>query len=184
MHRVVGTIVEKTAAEEEMAYERRLHPLLIASTLVAWLLAVPAAAADNTSRLPPKLEIGIDRSNMATEWTISPPGEPNIYPFNGPYNGVGVFEARRVAVFDGIARLHPQWFRDGFGPDRPEGAQLFVDMVRQVHARGMKILAVVSHTGSDFDKKDYIDPTNGELSRSARSTSQSLSTVCARISTR
>jgi O-glycosyl hydrolase len=159
MQRVVGTIVGKTAGEEGMACERHLRLLLIASTLVAWLLAVPAAPADNTSRLPPKLEIGIDRSNMATEWTISPPGEPNIYPFNGPYNGAGVFEARRLAVFDGIARLHPQWFRDGFGPDTPEGAQLFVDMVQQVHARGMKILAVVSHTGSDFDKKDYIDPT-------------------------
>ena len=105
-----------------------------------------------------KLEIGIDRSNMSTEWTLSPPAEPNIYPFNGPYNGAGVFEARRVAVFDGVARFHPQWFRDGFGPDSPQGAQLFVDMVRQVHARGMKLLAVVGHGGSDFDPKDYIDP--------------------------
>src|ERR1700735_4974521 len=49
----------------------------------------------------PKLEIGIDRSNMSTEWTLSPPAEPNIYPFIGSYNGTGVFEERRVAVFDG-----------------------------------------------------------------------------------
>ena len=62
----------------------------------------------------PRLEFGIDRSNMGTEWTLSPPGLPNIYPFNGPYNGPGVFEARRTAVFDGIGRMHPQWFRDGF----------------------------------------------------------------------
>ena len=94
---------------------------------------------------------------MSTEWTISPPSEPNIYPFNGPYNGAGVFEARRVAVFDGIARLHPQWFRDGLGAASPEGPQLFVDTVTQIHKRGMKILAVVSPTGSDFDPKDYID---------------------------
>jgi hypothetical protein len=32
----------------------------------------------------PKLEIGVDRSNMSTEWTLSPPAEPNVYPFNGP----------------------------------------------------------------------------------------------------
>ncbi|MBT9331505.1 glycoside hydrolase [Paracidobacterium acidisoli] len=115
-------------------------------------------AAVNPSRLVPKLEIGIDRSNMSTEWTLSPPAEPNIYPFNGSYNGTGIFEARRVAVFDGVAKFHPQWFRDGFGQDSPQGAQLFVDMVRQVHARGMKLLAVVGHSASDFDSKDYINP--------------------------
>ena len=115
-------------------------------------------AAVNPSEPIPKLEIGIDRSNMSTEWTLSPPAEPNIYPFNGSYNGAGVFEARRVAVFDGVARFHPQWFRDGFGSDSPQGAQLFVDMVRQVHARDMKLLAVVGHSASDFDSRDYIDP--------------------------
>lgn len=107
------------------------------------------------SKLPP-VEMGIDRSNMSTEWTISPPAEPNIYPFNGPYNGAGVFEARRAAVFDGIARLKPQWFRDGFGADTAADAQLFVDTVMQVHKRGMKILAVVGPAGGDFDKKDYL----------------------------
>jgi len=115
-------------------------------------------AAINLPGSVPKLEIGIDRSNMSTEWTLSPPAEPNIYPFNGSYNGTGVFEARRVAVFDGVAKFDPQWFRDGFGPDSPQGAQLFVDMVRQVHSRSMKLLAVVGHSASDFDPKDYIDP--------------------------
>ena len=62
---------------------------------------------DTRTAKVPTLEIGIDRSNMATEWTLSPPAEPNIYPFNGPYNGEGIFEARRVAIYDGIARLHP-----------------------------------------------------------------------------
>jgi O-glycosyl hydrolase len=156
---IVATIIGIITGEEGMACERhRSRTLLTGWTLVALLLTVPPLTANNTSRFLPKVEIGIDRSNKATEWTISPPGEPNIYPFNGPYNGAGVFEARRVAVFDGIARLHPQWFRDGFGPDTPEGVQSFVDMVRQVQARGMRILAVVSHTGSDFEKKDYIDP--------------------------
>ena len=108
----------------------------------------------------PKLEIGVDRSNMSTEWTLSPPAEPNVYPFNGPYNGAGVFEARRKAVFDGVAKLHPQWFRDGFGADTPEGAQLFVDAVEQAHARGMKLLAVVGPSGSDFDPKDRISPAD------------------------
>jgi hypothetical protein len=114
-------------------------------------------APAKTAPMPP-LERGIDRSNMATEWTISPPAEPDIYPFNGPYNGPGVFEARRVAVFDGIARLHPQWFRDGFSKDTVQDEQLFVDTVTQIHARGMKILATIGPTGSDFDAKDYISP--------------------------
>jgi hypothetical protein len=126
--------------------------------VAASLAEIPAHAADPPSKVSSNVEIGIDRSNMSTEWSLSPPAEPNISPFNGPYNGPGVFEARRVAVFDGIARLHPQWFRDGFGPDTPEGTQLFVDTVSQVHARGMKILAVVGHTGSDFDTKDFINP--------------------------
>jgi O-glycosyl hydrolase len=133
--------------------------LFLVGAIVPSLTTVPARATNIRPKSVAKVEFGIDRSNMSTEWTLSPPAEPNIYPFNGPYNGAGVFEARRVAVFDGIARLRPQWFRDGFGPDTPEGPQLFVDMVKQVHARGMKILAVVSHTASDFDKKDYIDPT-------------------------
>lgn len=131
--------------------------LFLAGAMALSFGTVSAWAAESPSKPLAKVEIGIDRANMSTEWTLSPPGEPNIYPFNGPYNGNGVFEARRLAVFDGIARLHPQWFRDGFGPDTPEGAQLFVDTVKQVHARGIKMLAVVSHTGSDFDKKDYID---------------------------
>lgn len=95
---------------------------------------------------------------MGTEWTLSPPAEPNIYPFNGPYNGAGVFEARRVAIFDGIARLHPHWFRDGFGPDTAADAQLFVDALTQVHARGIKMLAVVGPATGDYALKDYIIP--------------------------
>jgi len=116
-----------------------------------------ARAATSAETLP-NVEFGIDRSNMATEWTLSPPAEPNAYPFNGPYNAAGVFEARRVAVFDGIARLHAQWFRDGFSKDTTRNIQLFVDMVGQVHARGMKILATIGPTGSDFDATDYISP--------------------------
>jgi hypothetical protein len=130
--------------------------VFLAATLLTSSSAT--AATDQPAKPAPAAEFGMDRSNMSTEWTLSPPSEPDIYPFNGSYNGAGVFEARRVAVFDGIARLHPQWFRDGFGPDTPQGPPLFVDMVRQVHARGMKMLAVVGHTASDFDPKDFIDP--------------------------
>jgi len=139
---------------------RRLWIVLIASPTLGALVAAGAQTYPPVHPSGPvaKLEIGIDRSNMSTEWTLSPPAEPNIYPFNGPYNGAGVFEARRVAVFEGVARFHPQWFRDGFGPDAPQGAQLFVDMVKQVHARGMKLLAVVDHRASDFNPKDYIYP--------------------------
>ncbi len=124
------------------------------------LLGISARADSAADKIPafPPLERGIDRSNMATEWSLAPPAEPNVYPFNGPYNGSGVFEARRVAVFDGIARLHPQWFRDGFSKDSPQDEQLFVDTVTQIHARGMKILATIGPTGSDFAAKDYINP--------------------------
>jgi hypothetical protein len=127
---------------------------LLVAPIVTYVHARAATSADSV----PNVEIGIDRSNMATEWTLSPPAEPNVYPFNGPYNGPGVFELRRVAVFDGIARLHAQWFRDGFSKDTVHDEQLFVDTVTQVHARGMKILATIGPTGSDFDAKDYISP--------------------------
>jgi hypothetical protein len=148
----------------------RLHDYASRPAHLKWLLSLGCLltlllgmaemrARDTPSAKAPTLEIGIDRSNMATEWTLSPPAEPNIYPFNGPYNGAGVFEARRVAIYDGIARLHPQWFRDGFGADTAADAALFVDAVTQVHARNMKILAVVGGASSDFDKKDYINPT-------------------------
>ena len=139
-----------------MAPTRRLI-IGICLSLGLCLAAPQGRAADNQATVLPSLEIGIDRSNMSTEWTLSPPAEPNIYPFNGYYNGAGVFEARRLAVFDGIARLHPQWFRDGFGASTSANVQMFVDTVTQVHARGMKILAVVGASSSDFDSKDFIN---------------------------
>jgi hypothetical protein len=93
-----------------------------------------------------QLEFGIDRSNMATEWTLAPPHEPNIAPFLiADYNKPGDFEARRVAVMDGIAKTHVQWFRDGFG-----GSEQSIDLLRLVHARGMKMLAIVGHAASDY----------------------------------
>jgi len=135
---------------------------LFLGCLVTCKIAAAQLHPDNAApKAMPEVEFGIDRSNMATEWTLSPPAEPNIYPFNGPYNGAGIFEARRTAVFDGIARLHPQWFRDGFGGDTPTDIDLFVDTVTQVHARGIKMLAVIGHAGSDFDPKDFINPKDG-----------------------
>jgi hypothetical protein len=139
--------------------KKSLSVLLSLAGVLAMSFGPPQVhGTDTPTAKVPTLEIGIDRSNMATEWTLSPPAEPNIYPFNGPYNGAGVFEARRVAIWEGIARMHPQWFRDGFGADTSEDAALFVDAITQIHARDMKILAVVGIAGSDFDKKDYIDP--------------------------
>ena len=54
------------------------------------------------------------------------------------YNKPGNFEARRVAGMDGIARVHAGWFRDGFG-----GSDQSIDLLKLVHARGMKMLAIV-----------------------------------------
>jgi hypothetical protein len=142
-----------------IADARRFFALV---TLVGAIVAQSSASvADPVS--PPQLTIerGIDRSNMSTEWTLAPPAEPNVYPFNGFYNGAGVFEARRVAIFDGIGRMHPQWFRDGFGGDTTQDAELFADTVTQVHARGTKMLAVVGPTSTDFDPKDRIPGNPG-----------------------
>jgi hypothetical protein len=50
-------------------------------------------------------------------------------------------------VLDGIARVHAQWFREGFGKGFPD---LFVDLVKLVHARGMKMLAVFGLAASDY----------------------------------
>jgi hypothetical protein len=100
------------------------------------------------------LEFGIDRSNMGTQWTLGWPQEPSVSPFlKEEYNKPGNFEARRVTVLDGIARLHAQWFRDGFGKGSPD---LFVDLVKLVHARGMKILAVYGAAASDYPPDAYL----------------------------
>jgi hypothetical protein len=76
--------------------------------LLGFFGIVPAGvrAADQGGRpahwAPP--EFGIDRFNMATQWTLAPLHEPNVSPFlASDYNKPGDFEARRVAVLDGIA---------------------------------------------------------------------------------
>jgi hypothetical protein len=119
--------------------------------IVAMAITAPTLAQAQSR---PPLEFGIDRSNMATQWTLAPPNEPNISPFlSSEYNKPGDFEARRVAVLDGIARIHAQWFRDGFGKGSPD---LFVDLVKLVHARNMKILAVFGAVGTDFPPGAYL----------------------------
>ncbi len=122
------------------------------------VLAVPSgsAAAGPAGQHPlTPLEFGIDRSNMATQWTLAPPHEPNVSPFvASEYNKPGNFEARRIAVLNGIARVHAQWFRDGFGAGSPD---LFVDLVKLVHARGMKMLAVFGAATSDFPPGAYLN---------------------------
>ena len=113
-----------------------------------------AAAQDARPRSLPPLEFGVDRSNMATQWTLSWPQEPKASPFlSADYNKPGDFEARRVAVMDGIARVHAGWFRDGFGKGSPD---LFVDLVKLVHARDMKILAVFGAAASDYPAGAYL----------------------------
>jgi hypothetical protein len=110
------------------------------------LLAGPTAASPSAPVAA--VEFGVDRSNMATEWTLTPPHEPNVSPFlAADYNKPGNFEARRVAVLDGVAKVHAQWFRDDLGKGPPE---LFTDLVTLVHARGMKMLAIAGPDASDF----------------------------------
>jgi hypothetical protein len=115
-------------------------------------LAICRAAGAVASAPPAPLEFGIDRSNMGTEWTLSWPQEPKASPFlRAEYNKPGDFEARRVAVMDGIARVHAGWFRDGFG-----GSDLSIDLLRLVHARGMKMLAIVGPATSDYPPEAYL----------------------------
>jgi hypothetical protein len=114
--------------------------------------AAPPENARPAQRAP--LEFGIDRSNMGTQWTLAWPQEPNVSPFlAAQYNKPGNCEARRVAVLDGIARVHAQWFRDGFGKGSPD---LFVDLLKLVHARGMKMLAVFGAAASDYPPNAYL----------------------------
>ena len=140
----------------------RLAAVTIGLAVMPWAPSLsaaptgPATAAVEAGRydhLAP-LEFGVDRSNMATQWTLAPPHEPDVSPFlASEYNKPGNFEARRIAVLDGIARIHAQWFRDGFGKGSPD---LFVDLVKQVHARGMKMLAVFGASTSDFPPGAYL----------------------------
>ncbi len=119
------------------------------------LAGANAAAEPAQQHRPAPLEFGIDRSNMATQWTLAPPQEPNVSPFlAAEYNKPGNFEARRIAVLDGIARVHAQWFRDGFGKGSTD---LFVDLVKLVHARGMKMLAVFGAAVSDYPPGAYLN---------------------------
>jgi hypothetical protein len=136
---------------------RRLQPPLSArgfpATLVVALIVFLSPGTALAAALAP-VEYGIDRSNMGTQWTLAWPQEPNVSPFlAAEYNKPGNFEARRVAVLDGIARVHTQWFRDGFGKGPPE---LFVDLVHLVHARGMKLLAVFGAAVSDYPPAAYL----------------------------
>src|ERR1700722_18826773 len=122
---------------------------------LAVLLTVGAAAAagpDARPASPAPLEFGVDRSNMAMQWTLSWPQEPKAAPFlAADYNKPGNFEARRVAVMDGIARIHAGWFRDGFG-----GSALSIDLLKLVHARHMKMLAIVGAAVSDYPPGVYL----------------------------
>jgi hypothetical protein len=127
---------------------------VLALPLLVTRHATAAAEGAQQARLAP-LEFGIDRSNMGTQWTLAPPQEPNVSPFlSSEYNKPGDFEARRVAVLDGIAQVHAQWFRDGFGSGSPD---LFVDLVKLVHARGMKMLAVFGAANTDYPPGAYLN---------------------------
>jgi hypothetical protein len=125
------------------------------SALVVVLTGLPGAlvAMETTPKAHyARVEFGIDRSNMATQWTLASPHEPNVSPFlASEYNKPGDFEARRVAVMNGIARVHAAWFRDGFGGDA-----LSIDLLKLVHARGMKMLAIVGHAASDYPPGAYL----------------------------
>jgi hypothetical protein len=134
-----------------VAARAALGTLAFSAMCGAAVAAAPEGAPQEHRAAP---EFGIDRSNMGTQWTLAWPQEPNVSPLlKAEYNKPGNFEARRVAVLDGIARLHVQWFRDGFGKGSPD---LFVDLLKLVHARGMKMLTVFGPSASDYPLGAYL----------------------------
>lgn len=129
--------------------QARWTPVMVA------LCALAVLATGGGAATAAPLAFGVDRSNMGTQWTLSWPQEPKVSPFlAADYNKPGDFEARRVAVMDGIARVHAGWFRDGFGKGSPD---LFVDLVKLAHARGLKMLAVFGAAASDYPPGAYLD---------------------------
>ena len=127
---------------------------LCAAAIFSTRDAVAAAPEDGQPAQRAALEFGIDRSNMGTQWTLGWPLEPNVSPFlAAEYNKPGNFEARRLAVFDGIGRLHVQWFRDGFGKGSPD---LLINSLKQMHARGIKMLTVLGADVSDYPPDAYL----------------------------
>ena len=60
---------------------QHLHVKLLPGFIVAVLSFSGSAGAHATDAAAPSIsvETGMDRSNMATEWTLGPPGEPNVY---------------------------------------------------------------------------------------------------------
>jgi hypothetical protein len=131
---------------------QRSKTLAALFTLIILPTGGAVAVPDTPPTLLEPLQFGVDRSNMATQWTLSWPQEPKVAPFlTADYNKPGNFEARRIAVMDGIARVHPGWFRDGFG-----GSDLSIDLLKLVHARGMKMLGIVGAAGSDYPPGAYL----------------------------
>lgn len=124
----------------------------LAGLATASVAAAPAPDTRLGSLAP--VEFGVDRSNMGTQWTLAWPQEPKAPPFlAADYNRPGNFEARRIAVMNGIARVHAGWFRDGFG-----GSDQAIDLLKLVHARGMKMLAIVGAAAADY-------PQDAQLSK-------------------
>ena len=127
--------------------------VLVAELSILLFFSTPNVTAAAPQAPIPPLAFGIDRSNMGTQWTLAFPQEPNVSPFlASEYNKPGNFEARRVAVMNGIARLHAAWFRDGFG-----GSAQAIDLLKLVHARGMKMLAIVGPAASDYPPGAHLD---------------------------
>jgi hypothetical protein len=112
------------------------------------LIAFWSASSTTLAAAFPPVEYGVDRPMMNTQFTLAFPQEPNVWPFlAAEYNKPGNFEARRVFVLDRVAQIHAQWFRDGIGDQPPE---IFADLVKLVHARGMKLLAPFGPVASDY----------------------------------
>ena len=99
---------------------------------MAALCALAVLAKGGGVAVAAPVELGVDRSNMGTQWTLAWPQEPKVSPFlTSDYNKPGNFEARRVAVMDGIARVHAGWFRDGFGKGSPDLSDRYAPQTRR-----------------------------------------------------
>ncbi|HBM2949258.1 TPA: hypothetical protein LVL69_000856 [Klebsiella oxytoca] len=102
------------------------------------------------------VEIGIDRSNINSQsWAMVPPSLPDAYPFSVKYSGSShVLKERRDSLISNISKTGIGWFRDNLNGD-PE---ILYENIKMINSYGIKFLAVINPSKSDFSSSDYISP--------------------------
>ncbi|EMO8812678.1 hypothetical protein [Klebsiella michiganensis] len=103
-----------------------------------------------------KVDIGIDRSNINSQsWAMVPPSLPDAYPFSAKYSGSAhVLKERRDNMISNLNKTGIKWFRDNLNGD----PDILYENIRMINSYGIKFLAVINPSKSDFSPSDYIPP--------------------------